>query len=364
MIWVHVEKICTRFEEFKASGAPLPIGSAFGCLTADVIIEYSMGLKQNALDDPNFAPLFTQAVKKFASLGVVAKHIPWMHKVIRALPEHWIANLSPEHGAMLAFRRMNNQRVKEVFERNEKAEKFSTGTQGYKDTQQTIFDDLFYSDLPPEEKSLERLSQESQIIVGAGLDTTAHAMYTTLFHLLDNPSKLHRLRRELEDAIPDPYAHTPLVRLENLPYFSAVISEGLRLSYGISSRNSRVAHEPMVYKSHTIPPGTPVSMTVPLLHHEETIFPDSYSFTPERWINGKTPDGRPLDKFLMTFGRGARQCVGMNLARAELYITLGTLLRRFEMELWESSRKDVDMVHDLFLPGVDSSSKGVKVLVR
>jgi hypothetical protein len=40
------------------------------------------------------------------------------------------------------------------------------------------------------------------------------------------------------------------------------------------------------------------------------------------------------------------------------------VIRRFDMELFNSSRKDVDFVHDVFLPGVDQSSKGVHVLVK
>jgi cytochrome P450 len=105
-------------------------------------------------------------------------------------------------------------------------------------------------------------------------------------------------------------------------------------------------------------------MSVPLTHHDESVYPDSYSFVPERWINGKTPDGRPLEKFFMTFGRGTRQCAGMTLAKAEMYIALAALLRRYDLELWESSRRDVDMVHDLFLPQADLASTGARVLVK
>ena len=371
LIWTHVEKLCARFEGFKKDKKPLPTGNAFGCLTADIIIEYSMGVQQHALDDPDFAPLFTQAVKKFAEFAVVLKHAPWLHKVIKAIPQHWLARCSPELGASLAFREMNDSRVREAFERSQKSAAEHKDRDDHTTSQQTIFDDLINSTLPPSEKSLSRLSQESQIIVGAALDTTAHALNVTLFHLLANPSTLHKLRLELAAAIPDPHSHPPLPELESLPYFSAAINEGLRLSYGISTRNARLAHAPLQYKSHLIPARTPVGMSAPLTHHDNSIFPDSHSFTPERWLSpdgkrlqGKTPDGRPLDRFLVAFGRGARQCVGINLARAEMYIALAAVLRRFELELWECGRADVDLVHDLFLPGMERGRKGVRVLVK
>ncbi|KAJ8118418.1 hypothetical protein OPT61_g611 [Boeremia exigua] len=369
LLWSHVEKMCKRFEEYKASKTPLSASDAFGCLTADIIIEYSMGLQQRALDDPEFAPLFTQAVKKFASMGVYAKHMPWIHTLTHALPQGWIAKASPEYGAMLAFRHMNSDRVRDVFERKMKANEGTRAVDSEGTSQLTVFDELLDSDLPPAEKDLERLSQESQLIVGAALDTTANALNATLFHLLDNPSTATKLQSELARAIPEPHAQTSLLTLEKLPYLTAVINEGLRLSHGLSCRNARLAHSPLVYKNYVIPAFTPVSMSAPFTHHDETIFPDSHAFIPERWLDstgalgGKTPDGRPLERFLMAFGRGARQCAGINLARAEMYICIAALVRRFEMHLFQSTRRDVEFVHDLFLPGVESGSKGVTILV-
>lgn len=81
-------------------------------------------------------------------------------------------------------------------------------------------------------------------------------------------------------------------------------------------------------------------------------------------VGATTPDGLPLGAFLMAFGRGARQCVGINLARAELCIALATIVRRFDFELVECDRRDVDMVHDLTVPGMERGRRGVRVLVR
>jgi cytochrome P450 len=52
-------------------------------------------------------------------------------------------------------------------------------------------------------------------------------------------------------------------------------------------------------------------MTSVHIHHNEDIFPDSYTFKPERWLE-KRPDGAPpLDRYLTSFSKGSRQCVGM-----------------------------------------------------
>lgn len=43
------------------------------------------------------------------------------------------------------------------------------------------------------------------------------------------------------------------------------------------------------------------------IHHNETIFPASHTFNPDRWL---TPNAKELDKFLVSFSSGTRQCLG------------------------------------------------------
>jgi len=65
-------------------------------------------------------------------------------------------------------------------------------------------------------------------------------------------------------------------------------------------------------------------MTSVLLHHDEKIFPDSHTFDPERWV-----DNPRLDRYLVSFSKGSRSCIGMNLAHAEMYLWLSNVFRRF-----------------------------------
>ena len=82
----------------------------------------------------------------------------------------------------------------------------------------TIFESLLDSNLPEKEKSFDRLWQESLLVVGAGADTTANVCAQLTFHLLSNPDKLAILKKELEEAIPDPYEPVKLTVVEHLPY--------------------------------------------------------------------------------------------------------------------------------------------------
>ena len=101
----------------------------------------------------------------------------------------------------------------------------------------TIFAELINSDLPPPELSADRLMDEAGGIIGAAIETTKWATVVTVFHILDNPPILQRLRRILEKAIPDPKTLPSLAELEQIPYFMACIQEGTALpSHPLDSR--------------------------------------------------------------------------------------------------------------------------------
>lgn len=99
--------------------------------------------------------------------------------------------------------------------------------------------------------------------------------------------------------------------------------------------------------------------------HDPAIFPDHTTYNPSRWLGDpKAPDGKHLSRYMISFGRGPRSCVGMQLAYAELFIGLSTLFRRFDFELFETDRAAVDCYMDMFLPRPKLGTKGVRVLVK
>ncbi|KAF9016942.1 cytochrome P450, partial [Hymenopellis radicata] len=78
---------------------------------------------------------------------------------------------------------------------------------------------------------------------------------------------------------------------------------------------------------------TVIGVGQPFVLKNPDIFLDPDEFKPERWIG---PDARKLDKYLVAFSRGPRNCVGMKLAWCELYLTFANLMRKFDMQLFET----------------------------
>jgi cytochrome P450 len=86
--------------------------------------------------------------------------------------------------------------------------------------------------------------------------------------------------------------------------------ESLRLSNGVSTRLARAAPDRSLYfHGWEIPKGTPVSMTSTLIHQNSDLFPQPFEFIPERWLDPK--DRKRMERYLVPFSRGSRQCAGI-----------------------------------------------------
>lgn len=55
---------------------------------------------------------------------------------------------------------------------------------------------------------------------------------------------------------------------------------------------------------------TPVSQSNYFIHMDPTIFPNPHEFVPSRWLDAKE-SGFRLDRYLVSFSKGSRQCVGI-----------------------------------------------------
>jgi hypothetical protein len=110
-------------------------------------------------------------------------------------------------------------------------------------------------------------------------------------------------------------------------------------------------------------------MSCALIHLNPDIFPEPLEFVPERWL--KDPQ---LTRYLCSFAKGSRQCVGINMAYAQLYLCVAGNFRRYGgpgnpgpmgyFELFETAREDVEIQYDLFVPFPKQGSKGIRVLVQ
>ncbi|KAG6366820.1 hypothetical protein INS49_001001 [Diaporthe citri] len=363
MVVEKIERLVGRLELSYRRGEVVNLTNATAALTMDVISSYALGADIGNLRREDWGADWLDAFRTVGLMRPMGRQFAWfMNSLLNNLsPEvvSWISPTTAHLTKKLQFPMDIIQSAVDERERNS-----STGA-GAKEklsaNERTIFQDIVDSDLPPSEKTPARLNAEAGLALGAGTETTARNLAVLIFYLLHNPDVLQKLRAELKTVMPTPGAPVTLVELEALPYFSAVINEGLRLSHGASSRMPRIAtEENLQYKQWIIPAGTPVMQSLYLHHTNPQVFPEPFKFNPERWIE----DPKLKPRYLMAWGRGSRSCLGLNLAHAELYLTVAHLLTRFEMELYETVwERDVEVLHDCFIGVTDMSSPGIRVKI-
>ncbi|EXJ64918.1 hypothetical protein A1O7_01257 [Cladophialophora yegresii CBS 114405] len=188
---------------------------------------------------------------------------------------------------------------------------------------------------------------EAALLVGAGSDTSSTAISALFFYLTRNERALKKLQDEVRAAFTDVEEIKYSARLTNLRYLRACIDEAMRMSPPVPGLLDRlVLQGGATIDGHHIPAGTTVGVPIYALHHNETYFPNSSSFIPERWIPG--PESSATAGFLVTptsvevaknafhaFSSGPRGCVGKNMAYMELYTAVARVMFLFDTRLKE-----------------------------
>ncbi|MCJ1359966.1 MAG: hypothetical protein MMC33_009969 [Icmadophila ericetorum] len=351
-----VDKLCTRFEESRSKSEAVKIIPAYAALTADIITGYCFSKPDGFLTRPNYAQDLVDTFNDLKETTHVNSHFGFVVPLMEKLPPWVVQYINPRMQPIVSMNNAWRRRIAAIISQR-------YGGTISKDCK-SIFDAILDSDMPESEKSIDRLRQEAQTVLAGGFISTSKLLTVATFHLLSDPAIRVRLMSELHSAIPDPSHPPPLVELEKLPYLNAVVLESLRMSPAMSHRAQRISPEKDIhYKQWLIPAGTPVGMTTLMLHNDSSIFPSPYTFSPERWLPLETT-GKSLEKYLFAWSRGSRNCLGINLATAEIYLGLAAIFRRFgeDMRIVDTVRgRDIDITSDLIIPGQRRDTKGVTV---
>lgn len=81
----------------------------------------------------------------------------------------------------------------------------------------TIFHHIMEGELPDDEKTVARLTDEGFVVVAAGGETTARVLSALMFFLLSSPEWLVKVHDELDSVMYDPQILTTWQKLEGLP---------------------------------------------------------------------------------------------------------------------------------------------------
>jgi cytochrome P450 len=159
-------------------------------------------------------------------------------------------------------------------------------------------------------------------------------MSATLFYLSRNPEQYSKVAKEIRSAFNSGKDIQGGPQLAGCRYLRACIDEAMRMSPPVPGTLWRQQvdndTQPLVIDGHVIPKGTLFGVSAYAIHHNEAIFPDSFSYKPERWL--ETPTVSDQLAGFAAFSVGARGCAGKPMAYTESTLVLARTLWYFDFE--------------------------------
>ncbi|KAL1631249.1 hypothetical protein SLS54_000008 [Diplodia seriata] len=326
---VVLEKIYAMGAKIKriAAAGPINMDNASRCMTADIISEFAFGQSFNLIDEsPNsFDSRILDALNQ-GSRGVTELY----HHTFQRFAAHFFPR---------AVTGLWNPTIKALAEILNLAARC---VEAHKQRSKTASHPVIFDNLAS--VSLQIQNNQALEILIAGSDTTAQTITMGLHYILGNPRIKDKLTAVVHDVVKDPASIPTFTELDQIEYLRAVVKESLRMAMPVPGMLRRVVPKtptPFSVDGQVVPPGTVVGMSAYTMHYCTDVWgPDAKEFNPDRWLGGKAAG---METYFATFSKGARSCIGMNVAQAEVTMALAYLFRAFRMELKPSVMKYEDM---------------------
>jgi cytochrome P450 len=170
----------------------------------------------------------------------------------------------------------------------------------------------------------EQLGDQVATMILAGHETTATALFWSLYLLALDPATQEKLAAEVKGVAFD---GTPAI--DQLKFTRAVVDETMRL-YPPAVLIARSATSADSIAGLPVRKNDLVLVAPWLLHRHEKLWSEPNAFIPSRFMPG-TP---PPDRFAyLPFGVGARVCIGAHFALVEATLALAKIIGAFRVEL-------------------------------
>jgi len=336
-----IDILVSRLLEYKGSGKSANLDLAFRSTSLEVITSYCFARSSHALDSANFENEVLAAMDQTLPMIWVFKHFPLIKKLLLSIPECFASVLKPSTTGILDQRKQMGAQIDAIMKDPSSLDNIEHET-------------IYHHFLTPQPDNIrlppitrEWLLDEGLYMRFAGSDTVGNTCTVAAYHILHNSHVLDRLRKDLKEVWPDKDVPTNLETLEKLPYLTAVVKESLRMAHGVVTPLPRVVGPTdSEISGVVIPAGTVVSMGATVVHRNPDIFPNPMTFDPERWMQD---DSFKLEPYLVSFSKGPRSCLGINLAWCELYLIIATVFRKLELVPDNSTIEDISY-REYFVP--------------
>ncbi|KAI1379669.1 putative cytochrome P450 [Hypoxylon crocopeplum] len=176
-----------------------------------------------------------------------------------------------------------------------------------------------------------RMATNASILILAGSETTATLLCGATYFLTTHPEMLKRLEHEVRSAFKSEEEIT-LTSVGQLSFMLACLNESLRCYPPFVTGAPRQTPKDVIIDGKFVPQGTVLSVFQYAINHDERYWNEPRKFAPERWMDDPEYKSDQLDA-MQPFSTGPRNCIGRNLAYAEMRLILAKIVYNFDMSL-------------------------------
>ncbi|KAF8967495.1 cytochrome P450 [Flammula alnicola] len=299
----------------------------FRHLMADVVVSSSFGYRLGAVskwamdvEDP-----LSTAINDFSKRGVLRSAVPaWAWNLVCRIPNNRWRQMCDSDKILAEF---VSGRVYEM------RAQMNAGKIGDSEKVSLLQRLMKYQYSPTQQMPDHDIISECIGHMMAGTDTTSTTITFLFWELSRRPDIMKKLQAEIDEAMPDCKVLPDISVLQELPYLSAFMKEGLRMYTAAPSLLERVVPN---IRPHglRLPTGTIVATQAWSMHRDPSVFPSPETFLPERWLEGSAKSSDDLARmtaYMMPFGTGARICGGQNLAQMMLKLAVAAFVKNFDI---------------------------------
>lgn len=364
MVLAHVSKLIARLRKCGRNKEIVDLANAYRCLTLDVVTSFSVPEPRAMLELDDFGKGFNGLMRDFSKIITLHRHFNFVLPLMELIPD-WLGSVMDSTGA---FQQLLDWRMSFV-----KAAQQAINRKGIppRNQEPSILDALYTApEVAQKDKVLKYFVEEATNITGAGTETTASTLGLLTYYVLANQDIRDQLLEELSGVPIDTAELLYSRQIEKMPYLQACINEALRLSNPVTGRLPRFnPRAPTTYTTpdnkttYILPPNTVMSMSMPDMHFNASIFPSPKTFQPSRWIDSSPEHLKEMHRYFVPFSKGSRSCLGIEVAKMELLLTAGNVFRQLgsSLQLYNTTERDVSWAHDFFAPYIPIDAKGLRV---
>ncbi|TGJ86238.1 hypothetical protein E0Z10_g2557 [Xylaria hypoxylon] len=192
------------------------------------------------------------------------------------------------------------------------------------------------------ELSFGEIVSTASVLVLAGSVNNGSLLCGVTYFLAMNPEPLKKLIEEVRGRFTSQEEITLTSVNTDLPYMLACLNEALRLYPPVGGAFPRLVPKGGVtICDKYLPQDTVVGVFHYAMYHDPTLWTDPERFAPERFIGDPRYTNDKLKAF-QPFSAGPRDCIGKNLAYAEMRLILAKIIFSFDIKVAEDSKHWLD----------------------